>query len=156
MARTMIDGQKMLGGEGSILVGKLGRAMSGFAVGDEAVAGAMHHLSETTSVNISHSLSVAVKWTASKGCSLELDLSKTAGVEKSVGDIALVSNKSKVNIDQSHGIMAQLESLKNRVSGVSIDEETANLVKFQQTYDASAKVLKVADEMFDTVLSIKR
>jgi flagellar hook-associated protein 1 len=75
---------------------------------------------------------------------------------KSVGNIALVANKSKINIDQSQGILAQLESIKNRVSGVSIDEETANLVKFQQTYNASAKVLKVADEMFDTVLGIKR
>ena len=51
---------------------------------------------------------------------------------------------------------AEAKSLKERLTGVSIDEETANMVKFQHAYDASAKVLKTADEMFKTVLGILR
>ena len=52
--------------------------------------------------------------------------------------------------------MLQAQSLRERLSGVSIDEEAASMVRYQQSYDASAKVLKAAEEMFQTVISIKR
>ena len=90
VSRTIIDGQKMLGGEGGMLVGKLGRAISGLAIGDEALSVAVPKLSDSLSANYSHSLSVGVKWSPDSGCSLELDLSKTTSVEKSIGDIASV------------------------------------------------------------------
>ncbi|MBL7664171.1 MAG: flagellar hook-associated protein FlgK [Bacteriovoracaceae bacterium] len=78
------------------------------------------------------------------------------GYLNSVGEIALVTSKTKIDKEQSLGILSQAKTVKERISGVSIDEETANLVKFQHAYDASAKVIKTADEMFKTVLDIKR
>jgi flagellar hook-associated protein 1 FlgK len=75
---------------------------------------------------------------------------------KSVGTIGLKSAKSKIDTEQSAGILAQSKSIKNRISGVSIDEETANLVRYQHSYDASARVLRAADEMFDSVLGMMR
>ena len=38
--------------------------------------------------------------------------------------------------------------------GVNLDEEAANLLSYQQAYQASAKMLQVASELFDTLLSI--
>lgn len=73
---------------------------------------------------------------------------------QTVGGIGLKAGKAKVDADQSAGILAQSKSIKERVSGVSIDEETANMVKYQQAYQASARVIKVADEMFDSVLNM--
>jgi flagellar hook-associated protein 1 FlgK len=73
---------------------------------------------------------------------------------ESIGQIGLAASKANLDYEQSEGILAQINSLKERVSGVSLDEEAANLVKFQQAYDASAKVLATADEMFRTVLGI--
>ncbi len=75
---------------------------------------------------------------------------------EAVGDIGLSASKSKIDSEQSRGILAQARSIKERVSGVSIDEETANMVKFQHAYDASAKVIKTADEMFKSLLDMKR
>lgn len=75
---------------------------------------------------------------------------------QSIGTIGLISGKAKLNADQSHGILNQTKSVKERFSGVSIDEEAANMVRYQHAYDASAKVMKTAEEMFQTVLSIKR
>lgn len=75
---------------------------------------------------------------------------------KSVGTIGLKTAKSKIDTEQSAGILAQAKSIKQRISGVSIDEETANLVRYQQSYDASARVLRAADEMFDSVLGMMR
>lgn len=73
-----------------------------------------------------------------------------------VGKIGVQTGKARMDSEQSEGIWAQMKSLRERLSGVSIDEETANLMKFQHAYDASAKVMKTADEMFQTVLAIKR
>ncbi|MQQ99456.1 flagellar hook-associated protein FlgK [Glaciimonas soli] len=55
----------------------------------------------------------------------------------------------------SQGQLAQniLERLQS-ISGVNQDEETANVLIYQQMYQANAKVLKTANEMFDTILGI--
>lgn len=74
----------------------------------------------------------------------------------SVGRVGVLSGKSKVDSEQAEGIWTQTKSLRDRLAGVSIDEETTHLMKYQHAYDASAKMLKVADEMFETVLNLKR
>ena len=45
-------------------------------------------------------------------------------------------------------------AIKERITGVSLDEEAANLVKYQHTYQASAKVIQAAEEMFRTLINI--
>src|SRR5690606_36823173 len=75
---------------------------------------------------------------------------------KSVGKIGLSVSKARIDTEQSMGILAQAKSIKERISGVSIDEETANMVKYQHAYEASARVIRAADEMFQTVLGIMR
>ena len=75
---------------------------------------------------------------------------------KSVGEIGTKVSKTKLDKEQSTGVLAQAKSIKERLSGVSIDEETANMVKFQHAYDASARMIKTADEMFDSVLGMMR
>jgi flagellar hook-associated protein 1 FlgK len=75
---------------------------------------------------------------------------------QSVGKIGLSASKSRVNLEQSGGILTQAQSLRERISGVSIDEETTNMIKYQHSYDASAKMIKAADEMFDTVIGMIR
>ena len=75
---------------------------------------------------------------------------------QSIGKIGLETSKSKINEEQSKGILAQAKSIKERLSGVSIDEEATNMVKYQQAYEASAKMIRTADEMFDSVLGMMR
>lgn len=75
---------------------------------------------------------------------------------KVIGNIGLETGKAKLDKEQSEGIKVQLDTLRERTSGVNIDEETSNLVRFQHAYEASAKVMQTANEMFQTILSIKR
>lgn len=75
---------------------------------------------------------------------------------QTIGTIGLETGKARIDAEQSTGILAQANSLRERLSGVSIDEETANMVRYQQAYQASAKIMQAADEMFRTVLEIKR
>ncbi|MBY0517736.1 MAG: flagellar hook-associated protein FlgK [Bacteriovoracaceae bacterium] len=73
---------------------------------------------------------------------------------KTVGNVGMQSAKSKIDTEQSEGILAQARSIKERISGVSLDEESANMVKYQNAYEASAKVIKASDEMFKAVLNL--
>ena len=50
-------------------------------------------------------------------------------------------------------VATQLSNRKQSVSGVNLDEEAANLVKFQQLYGAASKVLQTANQMFATLLT---
>lgn len=73
---------------------------------------------------------------------------------KSVGHIGLQAGKAKIDIEQSHGILAQAKSFKERLAGVSLDEEAANMVRYQNAYEASAKMIRASDEMFKAVLGL--
>jgi flagellar hook-associated protein 1 FlgK len=73
-----------------------------------------------------------------------------------VSDIGVTAARAKAGINQQRDIMTNLQKMRDQVSGVSLDEETANLMQFQHTYDASAKVIQIADEMMKTVLDLKR
>jgi flagellar hook-associated protein 1 FlgK len=73
---------------------------------------------------------------------------------KTVGNVGMQMSKTKIDTEQSGGILAQAKSIKERISGVSLDEETANMVKYQNAYEASAKVIRASDEMFKAVLGI--
>ena len=55
---------------------------------------------------------------------------------------------------QQEGIMLQLNSRRESISGVSIDEEMIKMIKFQQAYNASARMITVVDEMLDTLSRI--
>ena len=48
----------------------------------------------------------------------------------------------------------QLKTTSESVSGVSLDEEMTNLIKYQQAYQASAKLVNLADELAETVLNL--
>ncbi len=72
-----------------------------------------------------------------------------------VSDIGVTTARNKEALTQQQGILTQLSKMRDQVSGVSIDEETTNLMQFQHAFDASARVIKVADEMMDTILRLR-
>lgn len=72
-----------------------------------------------------------------------------------VADLATVTAKNKQVHEHQQHIVGQLEKFRESISGVSLDEETTNLVQYQHAFDASAKVIKVADEMLETVLNLR-
>lgn len=73
-----------------------------------------------------------------------------------ISDVGTITAKNRGAISQQREIMTQLNKTREQISGVSIDEETANLMQFQHSFDASAKVIQVADELLKTVLDLKR
>jgi flagellar hook-associated protein 1 FlgK len=72
-----------------------------------------------------------------------------------VSDVGVAAARNAEALGQQKNILTQLTKVRDQVSGVSIDEETTNLMQFQHAFDASAKVIKVADEMMDTILKLR-
>jgi flagellar hook-associated protein 1 FlgK len=73
--------------------------------------------------------------------------------------VSFVGNKTrevKVNADAGATLLAQVTASQQDVSGVNLDEEAANLLKYQQAYQAAGKVMQIASTMFDTLLSLGR
>ncbi len=72
--------------------------------------------------------------------------------------VSTVGNKTRqlqiANTAQT-SLTAQIRFAQQSVSGVNQDEETANLLIFQQMYQANAKVIQTASTMFDAVLGIR-
>ena len=60
---------------------------------------------------------------------------------KNVGSIGIQTGKAEIEREQANGILNQSKAIKDRITGVSLDEEAANLVKYQHAYQASAKVI---------------
>jgi flagellar hook-associated protein 1 FlgK len=54
------------------------------------------------------------------------------------------------------GLVEQLSQMRDAVSAVSLDEELTNLVKFQRAYQAAARLVSVADELYQTLLTLRK
>ena len=59
-------------------------------------------------------------------------------------------------LSEAEAKQAQSLDRFNSEAGVNMDEEAANLVRFQQAYAASAQIITTAKEVFDTLLSAAR
>ena len=74
-----------------------------------------------------------------------------SAIVRDVGNEVL---KSEASYNHQSDMMAQLENQRESVSGVSLDEEMINLLKFQNAYAAAAKLITTADEMMQTILQM--
>jgi flagellar hook-associated protein 1 FlgK len=80
-------------------------------------------------------------------------LSFADGYSKLVEEVGTKSSLSKINTEASKSLLEQTQTMREGISGVNLDEEAADLIKFQQLYQANAQVISVARELFDTLLS---
>ncbi|MFH1215941.1 MAG: flagellar hook-associated protein FlgK [Pseudomonadota bacterium] len=69
-----------------------------------------------------------------------------------VGDIGLKGRTVSRDYDYNQLITDQMNTMRDSTSGVSLDEEMADLIKFQQAYSAAAKLITSSDEMMRTLL----
>lgn len=72
-----------------------------------------------------------------------------------VGGIGIQVKHEDETFRHQEAILNQLDNYRQSVSGVSLEEEALELMKYQTVFQASAKAMKVGDELFQTILSIK-
>ncbi|MEN9825459.1 MAG: hypothetical protein RI953_1204 [Pseudomonadota bacterium] len=73
-----------------------------------------------------------------------------------VASLGSATMNAKNELKAAAVVKANVETQKEQISGVSLDEEAANLLKYQHLFTASSKIITTADEMFKTVLDLKR
>ena len=72
-----------------------------------------------------------------------------------VGDVGNRTNIVKVNLAAQQGLQEQLSAVQQSVSGVDLNEEAANLIRFQQYFQANAKVIEVGSTVLDSILGLR-
>ena len=82
----------------------------------------------------------------------------TASYQSAYGQlVSQVGNKTReleVTSKAQATLLKQTENTMQSVSGVNLDEEAANLMRFQQAYQASSKVIEMSNTLFDSILRI--
>ena len=73
-----------------------------------------------------------------------------------VSRVGSKTHELDVNREAQNILYGQAKAQREAVSGVNLDEEAANLVKYQQAYEANAQVIGAASEMFDTLIGVLR
>jgi flagellar hook-associated protein 1 FlgK len=84
---------------------------------------------------------------ASKGISL------TDAYGKLVEGVGAKAAQGKLDSAATEAILANAKGARDSLSGVDLDEETGNLVKYQQYYTASSQIIKAAQEIFSTLIN---
>ena len=73
-----------------------------------------------------------------------------------VGSVGSKSREVQVGETAQVRLLEQASASKESLSGVNLDEEAANLVRYQQAYQASGRVMQVASRLFDEILALGR
>lgn len=71
----------------------------------------------------------------------------------SVAEIGLKGGEAQLAFETQELIMKDLRDLRQSLSGVNIDEELSEMIKFQHGYNASARFVSVIDQMLDTIIN---
>lgn len=84
----------------------------------------------------------------------------TASYQGAYGQlVSLVGNKTReveVTAKAQANLVSQTQQIQQSLSGVNLDEEAANLMRYQQAYQAAGKMIQIASTLFDTLISLGR
>ena len=70
-----------------------------------------------------------------------------------IADVGNKVRQAQVGSEVQGRILEQSQADRSSVAGVNLDEEAANLIRFQQAYQAAARIIAVADEIFQTLIN---
>lgn len=72
---------------------------------------------------------------------------------ESVTLIGLKGEQAQRSMETQKAILSELHNMRDAISGVNVDEELSDIIKFQYGYSASARFISVVDEMLDTIIN---
>ncbi|NBX92357.1 MAG: flagellar hook-associated protein FlgK [Proteobacteria bacterium] len=72
-----------------------------------------------------------------------------------VAQVGISTQHETQMFEHQRAIVDQLENYRQSYSGVSLEEEAVDMIKYQTVFNASAKAMKVGEDLLDTILSLK-
>ena len=67
-----------------------------------------------------------------------------------------LTHAADISATAQESLLERANEARENISGVNLDEEAANLIKFQQSYQAAAQAISTASSLFDSVLGAVR
>jgi flagellar hook-associated protein 1 FlgK len=64
------------------------------------------------------------------------------------------ARQAQVTQEALQVVYEQANESRDQIAGVNLDEEAANLIRFQQSYQASARMIQTANQLFDAILRL--
>ena len=78
------------------------------------------------------------------------------GYEKALAKVGAVNSLAKISEEALEVVYEDAVTLESSISGVSLDDEAADLIRFQQSFQGAAQVIKISSTIFDSILSASR
>jgi flagellar hook-associated protein 1 FlgK len=72
-----------------------------------------------------------------------------------LGQVGSQTRELTVTSQAQTNLLDQVTKSQQAISGVNLDEEAANLLRYQQAYQAAGKAIQIANTMFETILNLK-
>jgi flagellar hook-associated protein 1 FlgK len=94
-------------------------------------------------------------WPAAGGIGAT-NMSITQYVSQATAAMAQGAQAAEENKTYRDGIAAEVKSRKASVEGVNLDEELAQMIVYQQAYNAAARIMTTVQDMYDTLINLKR
>src|SRR4051812_41455734 len=83
-------------------------------------------------------------------------VSVSSAVERLTGNLGLQTRAAQMSRDAESSVNESDLAARDAVSGVNLDEEAANMLRYQQAYQAAAQIIAAAGQMFDTLMNAVR
>ena len=77
-------------------------------------------------------------------------------VSRLVGLVGVATNQARSGAEAQQVILDDVQASIDSVSGVNLDEEAANMMRYQQAYQAAAQIIRITQDMFDTLMQATR
>jgi flagellar hook-associated protein 1 FlgK len=75
------------------------------------------------------------------------------GYNTLIADVGTQTRRAQISRDSSTALLESAQQQREAISGVNLDEEAANMIRFQQAYQAAAQVITTSNNMFNTLLN---
>jgi len=83
-------------------------------------------------------------------------VSVNSAVERLTGSLGMQTRAAQMSRDAESAVNQSDLAARDAISGVNLDEEAANMLRYQQAYQAAAQIIAAAGEMFDTLINAVR
>jgi len=83
-------------------------------------------------------------------------VSVNAAVERLTGNLGLQTRAAQMNRDAESTVHENDIAARDAVSGVNLDEEAANMLRYQQAYAAAAQIIAISGQLFDELINAVR
>jgi len=145
------NGNAMLDADGNAMTATFQMNISGSPAANDSYTVAFN--SNGTSDNRNATSVVNLQNTKTVGSASGGGVSMTGAYAKLVEDVGAKAAQASSDATATAAVLTSATTSRDSVAGVNLDEEAADLVKFQQYYTASSQIIKTAQEVFSTLLN---